>query len=89
MVLLLVTVALVAALLNLVCIMNFNLALIIAFSSSFVDEIFYSVFISPDGSLNGILNFTLSDFNISEFSVDMNIVSETYTSVEYCNVLYP
>ncbi|XP_076344099.1 anoctamin-2-like isoform X2 [Tachypleus tridentatus] len=59
-------------------------ALIIAFTSSFIDQIFYSVFISSDGSLNGFLNFTLSDFNVSDFSVDMNIVSETNTSVEYC-----
>ncbi|XP_076361764.1 anoctamin-2-like isoform X2 [Tachypleus tridentatus] len=35
-------------------------------------------------SLNGFLNFTLSDFSISNFSVDMNILSETDTSVEYC-----
>ncbi|XP_076344268.1 anoctamin-1-like isoform X2 [Tachypleus tridentatus] len=59
-------------------------ALIIAFTSSFIDQIFYSVFISPDGSLNGFLNFTLSDFNVSDFPVDMNIVSETNTNVEYC-----
>ncbi|XP_022255251.1 anoctamin-1-like [Limulus polyphemus] len=59
-------------------------ALIIAFTSSFIDQIFYSVLISPDGSLNGFLNFTLSDFNVSDFSVDMNIVSETNTSYDYC-----
>ncbi|XP_076335634.1 anoctamin-1-like isoform X3 [Tachypleus tridentatus] len=63
-------------------------ALIIAFTSSFIDKIFYTHFISPDGSLNGFLTFTLSDFNISDFSVEMNILSETDTSVEYCNVLY-
>ncbi|XP_076335631.1 anoctamin-1-like isoform X1 [Tachypleus tridentatus] len=59
-------------------------ALIIAFTSSFIDKIFYTHFISPDGSLNGFLTFTLSDFNISDFSVEMNILSETDTSVEYC-----
>ncbi|XP_076350332.1 anoctamin-2-like isoform X1 [Tachypleus tridentatus] len=59
-------------------------ALIIAFTSSFIEETFYKVFISPDGSLNGFLNFTLSDFNISDFPGDLNILSETDTSVEYC-----
>ncbi|XP_076341960.1 anoctamin-4-like isoform X3 [Tachypleus tridentatus] len=63
-------------------------ALIIAFTSSFIEETFYKVFISPDGSLNGFLNFTLSDFNISDFPGDLNILSEPDTSVEYCNVLY-
>ncbi|XP_076344104.1 anoctamin-1-like isoform X2 [Tachypleus tridentatus] len=58
-------------------------ALIIAFTSSFIDQIFYSVFISSDGSLNGFLNFTLSDFNVSDFSVDMKIISETNINVEY------
>ncbi|XP_076354775.1 anoctamin-2-like [Tachypleus tridentatus] len=59
-------------------------ALIIAFTSSFIEETFYKVFISPDGSLNGFLNFTLSDFNISDFPGDLNILSEPDTSVEYC-----
>ncbi|XP_076342025.1 anoctamin-1-like isoform X2 [Tachypleus tridentatus] len=63
-------------------------ALIIAFTSSFIEETFYKVFISPDGSLNGFLNFTLSDFNIGDFPGDLNILSEPDTSVEYCNVLY-
>ncbi|XP_076342268.1 anoctamin-1-like isoform X1 [Tachypleus tridentatus] len=59
-------------------------ALIIAFTSSFIEETFYKVFISPDGSLNGFLNFTLSDFNIGDFPGDLNILSEPDTSVEYC-----
>ncbi|XP_076338167.1 anoctamin 1 isoform X2 [Tachypleus tridentatus] len=46
---------------------------IIAFTSSFIDQLFYVIIVSPDGSLDGYLNFTLSEFSANDFSPNVNI----------------
>lgn len=43
-------------------------ALVIAFTSNFIDRLFYSIIESQDGSLTGFNLFTLSPFKISDFS---------------------
>jgi len=61
-------------------------ALVIAFTSNFIERIFYALARSPDGSLHGFNNFTLSRFNTSDFTdvtrpkSPENFVSCSYSS---------
>ncbi|XP_022248485.1 anoctamin-5-like isoform X2 [Limulus polyphemus] len=55
-------------------------ALIIAFTSTFIDQLFYMFVVSPDGSLRGYLNFTLSKFNIADLADTYKIIDFNLTT---------
>lgn len=43
-------------------------AFVIAFVSEFIPRVYYQIRESPDGSMKGFLNFTLSCFDVADFA---------------------
>lgn len=58
---------------------------IIAFTSDIIPRLMYTLFISPDGSLNGYVDHTLAYFKTSEFANGtLPIVSNINETVSVC-----
>lgn len=49
---------------------------IIAFTSDFIPRLIYRIYVSPNNSLEGYLNFTLSSFNVADFPEKYKIFTE-------------
>ncbi|XP_019864929.1 anoctamin-5 isoform X2 [Aethina tumida] len=58
---------------------------IIAFTSEFIPRLVYRMMVSPDQSLDGYLNYTLSYFKTSDFQISS--APKNYSSEEFCR--YP
>lgn len=46
---------------------SFHQAFVIAFTSDFIPRLVYQYTYSPDGTMHGFINHTLSYFNVSHF----------------------
>ncbi|XP_032804543.2 anoctamin-1-like [Petromyzon marinus] len=63
-------------------------ALVIALTSDFVPRLIYMYFYSPDGSLRGYVNYTLSYFNVSDYAPGI-IIESNYTLCRFRDYLEP
>ena len=61
-------------------------AFLIAFTTGFVHRLVYVLEYSPDGTERGYVNYTLSIFNVSDFSDDVVYEDATgkYDNVTLC-----
>ncbi|XP_057203750.1 anoctamin-1a isoform X2 [Triplophysa rosa] len=61
-------------------------AFVIAFTSDFIPRLVYQYMYSPDGTLHGFVNFTLSQFNVSHFQPGTEPINPMHLGykVDFC-----
>ncbi|XP_069685470.1 anoctamin-5-like isoform X2 [Periplaneta americana] len=57
---------------------------IIAFTSDFIPHLVYAITVSPNNSLGGFLNFSLSVFNTSDFQSESKPFNSSYVNITEC-----
>lgn len=57
-------------------------AFVIAFTSDFIPRLVYQYTYSPDGTLHGFVNHTLSYFNVTDFSPGTGPLKPLYLGYE-------
>jgi len=67
-------------------------AFIIAFTSQFIDRLVYEWHYSDTGTLKGFVNFTLSQFSVSDFSSGSappaDVIKPEHKGIRFCRYDY-